>query len=78
VDNLFSEKQRRLLTEPLYASWQPAEQRAFAVFANVGLFYALREPALVPDAMLSMDISLRNKRLNLLQLKSEFLLYKRV
>jgi len=58
VDNLFSEKQQRLLTESLYASWQPAEQRAFAVFANVGLFYALREPALVPDAMLSMDISL--------------------
>jgi Uma2 family endonuclease len=58
VANLFCEKQRRLLTEPLYASWQPAEQRAFAVFANVGLFYALREPALVPDAMLSMDISL--------------------
>jgi Putative restriction endonuclease len=58
VDNLFSEKQQRLLTEPLYASWQPADQRTFAVFANVGLFYALRELALVPDAMLSMDIAL--------------------
>jgi Uma2 family endonuclease len=56
VDNLFSEKQQRLLTEPLYASWQPA--RPFAAFANVGLFYAVAEPAVVPDAMLSLDVAL--------------------
>jgi Uma2 family endonuclease len=56
VDNLFSEKQQRLLAEPLYASWRPG--RPFAVFANVGLFYALAEPAVVPDAMLSLDVSM--------------------
>jgi hypothetical protein len=57
--SLFSEKQQRMLTEPLYSSWQPG--RPFAVFANVGLFYTLAEPAIVPDAMLSLDIALPQK-----------------
>jgi Uma2 family endonuclease len=59
VDNLFSEKQMRLLTEPLYASWQPTHPRygsKFLALANVGLFYADHEPALVPDVMLSLGV----------------------
>jgi len=57
VDNLFSEKQQRLLTEPLYLSWPgPGEDRPFLVMANVGLFYALDQPPLVPDTLLSLDV----------------------
>ncbi|RMF33653.1 MAG: Uma2 family endonuclease [Chloroflexi bacterium] len=57
VDNLFSEKQQRLLTEPLYSSWAgPGEGRPFLVMANVGLFYALYKPPIVPDVLLSLDV----------------------
>jgi hypothetical protein len=57
VDNVFSEKQQRLLTEPLYSSWN-GEGRPFVAMANVGLFFSPRQPALVPDALLSLDVQL--------------------
>ena len=61
VDNILSEKQQRLLTEPLYSAWAgpdkcAPEHRGFLALANVGLFYALRQPPLVPDVMLALDI----------------------
>ena len=56
VDNIFSEKQQRLLTEPLYSSWDPG--RLFLATANVGLFYAVRQPPLVPDMLLSLDVEI--------------------
>ena len=57
VDNLFSEKQQRLLTEPLYASWPgPGQGRPFLAMANVGLFYAVEQPPFVPDMLLSLDV----------------------
>ncbi len=62
VDNLFSEKQQRLLTEALYASWAgppPGEDgapRPFLATANVGLFASPKQPPLVPDAMVSVDV----------------------
>lgn len=57
VDNLFSEKQQRLLTEPLYASWAgPGPGRSFLAMANVGLFYAVEQPPFVPDMLLSLDV----------------------
>ncbi len=59
VDNFFSEKQMRLLTEPLYSSWTgAAQQRPFVVAANVGLFFTVRHPPLVPDVLLSLDVEL--------------------
>ncbi len=59
VDNIFSEKQQRLLTEPLYSSWKGgAEKRPFVALANVGLFFAVDEPAIVPDALISLDVTL--------------------
>ena len=59
VDNFFSEKQQRLLTEPLYSSWTAwSGQRSFVVASNVGLFFAVRSPPLVPDVLLSMDVEL--------------------
>ena len=57
VDNLFSAKQQRLLVEPLYTSWSgPGEGRSFLADANVGLFYGVSQPPLVPDAFLSLDV----------------------
>ena len=57
VDNLPSEKQQRLLTEPLYSAWAgPGEGRTFLAAANVGIFYQARHPAIVPDMFLSLDV----------------------
>ena len=59
VDNIFSEKQQRLLTEPLFSSWPgPGEGRPFVAMSNVGLFYAVHRPPYVPDMMLSLDVEL--------------------
>ena len=45
VDNLPSEKQQRLLTEPLYSAWAgPGEGRTFLAAANVGIFAHLAQP----------------------------------
>jgi len=54
VDSFFSEKQMRLLTTPLYAGWKPG--RSFIVAANVGVFVAAKNPAIVPDVLVSLDV----------------------
>src|SRR5205814_1512431 len=59
LDSWRSEKQQRLLTEPLYASWSgppPTEggaPRSFIASANVGIFFDVRRPPIVPDMFLS-------------------------
>ncbi len=63
VDNIISEKQMRLLTEPLYTSWPgpPGDDGAplpFVAFANVGVFTTASEPAVVPDVFLSVEVTL--------------------
>lgn len=58
VDNLPSEKQQRLLTEPLYTAWQSPEGRPFLAAANVGIFSMIRSPAIVPDMFLSLDVEI--------------------
>jgi Uma2 family endonuclease len=58
VDNLPSEKQPRLLTEPLYSAWD-AGNRKFLAAANVGIFHVMRNPAIVPDVFLSLDVEVR-------------------
>jgi hypothetical protein len=58
VDSILIEKQQRLLTEPLYSSWPgPGEGRPFLALANVGLFHTVGEPPLVPDNLLSLDVT---------------------
>src|SRR5438270_3625071 len=58
VDRIFLEKLYRLLTRPLYASWQgPGEGRPFLVLVNVGWFYQRTTPAVVPDCLLSLDVT---------------------
>lgn len=64
VDNLFSEKQQRLLASSLYSSWNPPpaggtkskKRRKFLAAANVGIFFGMYEPPLVPDFFLSLDV----------------------
>ena len=57
VDNIFSEKQQRLLTESLYISWAgPGEGRPFLATASVGLFITVEFSPLVPDVMLAVDV----------------------
>jgi len=63
VDNIYSERQMRLLVDSLYASWTgPGEGRPFLALANVGLFIAEKTPPLVPDVMLSLDVALGDPR----------------
>ncbi len=57
VDNIFSAVQQRLLVEPLYSSWPgPGDGRPFFAESNIGVFYMLKAPPLVPDALLSLDV----------------------
>lgn len=56
VDNFQSEKQQRLLVEPLYSS--PVLPSPFIVAANVGIFHALKQPPIVPDAFLSLGVAM--------------------
>ena len=66
VDNLFSAKQRRLLVEPLYSSWQPpaveseteeaSKPRVFLADSDVGIFSSSHKPPIAPDMFLSLDI----------------------
>jgi len=60
VDSINSERQMRLLVESLYTSWKT--ERPFLATANVGLFYAIKQPPLVPDMMLSLDVSAPRER----------------
>lgn len=55
VDNVIAERQHRLLVEALYASWKTDEP--FVAMTNVGLFYAVKQPPIVPDMLLSMGVT---------------------
>ncbi len=63
VDNLFSAKQRRLLVEPLYSSWQPptledvTEPRIFLADSDVAVFGTPYQSAIAPDMFLSLDVA---------------------
>jgi Uma2 family endonuclease len=54
VDNLFSEKQQRLLIEVLYSSW--LAKQPFLAATNVAIYSSPRRPAIVPDMFLSLDV----------------------
>lgn len=64
VDNIFSEKHQRMLTASLYDSWKPlpdeehpSEPRRFLAAANIGIFFSVHEPPLVPDVFISLDVT---------------------
>ncbi len=57
VDNLPSSKQQRLLVDTLYNSWDhPDFGERFLADVNIGMFAAVREPPLVPDMFLSVNV----------------------
>ena len=61
--DMLAEKQQRLLTGPLYDSWAgPGGGRSFLAAANVGVFPEPRNPAIVPDVFLSLDVRLNANR----------------
>jgi Uma2 family endonuclease len=57
LENTFAERQHRLLADTLYSSgWKPATGDTFLALANVGVFYSIHEPAIVPDVLLSIGV----------------------
>ncbi|MFO0965569.1 MAG: Uma2 family endonuclease [Gemmataceae bacterium] len=63
VDGMYSERQMRLLAEPLHTSWPgPGEGRSFLALVNVGMFFDVNKPPLVPDMMLSLDVAAGDPR----------------
>lgn len=56
VDNIFLEKQQRLLVDILHSE-KPFGERPFVASANVGIYYAVNKPAVVPDVFVSLDVS---------------------
>ena len=59
VDNIFSERQMALLRETLYTSWAgPGDGRTFVAMGNVALYATNFLPPLVPDLLLSLDVTL--------------------
>ena len=65
VENLISDKQMRLLVEPLYSSWKPLtdeetpQPRSFLAAADVGVFITPYQSPIVPDVLLSLDVEPR-------------------
>ena len=57
--SIYCERQARLLTGTLHDSWAgPHRGGDFLAFAGVGLYYALREPPLVPDVTVCQGLRL--------------------
>ncbi|MBR8838677.1 MAG: Uma2 family endonuclease [Stigonema ocellatum SAG 48.90 = DSM 106950] len=56
VDNFQSEKQQRLLVEPLYSA--RVLTPPFIAAANVGLFYSRKLDPVVPDAFVSLNVQM--------------------
>jgi Uma2 family endonuclease len=56
VDGILTEKQMRLLTEPLQTGWSAPDGQAFVVMANVGVFHTTREQPIVPDVLLAVGV----------------------
>ncbi|MEW6279703.1 MAG: Uma2 family endonuclease [Candidatus Eremiobacterota bacterium] len=54
--NLFSEREHRLLVQPLYNAWNPG--RPFVAMSDVGLFPEPKQTPYIPDMLLSLDVSL--------------------
>ncbi|MBF0449488.1 MAG: Uma2 family endonuclease [Candidatus Magnetomorum sp.] len=54
VDNLFSERQQKLLTDSLYTSWDT--DKLFLACANVGIYEKIPKKPIVPDVFLSLGV----------------------
>lgn len=62
MDDLYTEKQTQLLTDPLHASWggpppkEPGQRRTFFAAANVVVFQTPRQQPLAPHVLVSVDV----------------------
>ncbi len=56
VDNFQSEKQQRLLVEPVYSS--QVLPSPFIAAANVGIFYSPKQDPVVPDVFVSLNVQM--------------------
>jgi len=63
VDNLFSEKEQRLLAHNLYCSWTPPpseeapeEKRKFLADSNIGIYRTPYDKPVAPDMFLTLDV----------------------
>lgn len=57
-DNIFHEKQMRLLPHVLLTNWKRPEGKPFIAMSDVGLFYQVNTPPIVPDVLVSLDVRL--------------------
>ena len=58
VDNMFSEKQARLLADALYATYRgPQGDGRFLAASDVGVFAKAENPAIVPDFFVAVDVT---------------------
>jgi Uma2 family endonuclease len=55
LDNFQTEKQQRLLVEPLYSSWHT--DQPYIAAANVGIFSADNQDGIAPDVFLSLGVA---------------------
>lgn len=57
--DIYSERQQYLFGDALLSSRQQVNAgRSFVAMTNVGLFYAVKSPPVVPDGLLSLDVEL--------------------
>ncbi len=56
LDSVFQERQQKLFTDSLYASWKSPNHPWWAA-SNVGVFYREGAPAIVPDMFLAIGVS---------------------
>jgi Putative restriction endonuclease len=58
LDSFYQSALLRLLVNALYASWTgPGDDRPWLAVSDVGLFSSPKLPPIVPDVMLSLDVS---------------------
>jgi hypothetical protein len=61
MENLFAEKQMRLLTRPLYSSWAGRDgDYKFVVATNVAVFYWELMPPMVPNVLLAVGVKVES------------------
>ena len=60
LDSVFQERQQKILVDVL--GEEQFAGRPFVALSNVGLFFSIREQAVVPDMMLSLDVRLLQGR----------------
>jgi Uma2 family endonuclease len=58
LDSVYQERQQKILTDVLYASWAGrAPDEPWWAASNVGVFYRRKSPAIVPDAFVAVGVS---------------------